>query len=404
MRDRSSRIQHPISRVTNPPLHQPPTINGFLVTSSERRSDLDWLRVGAIVMMLLFHCARFFNDEDWHVKNKQLSEGMGMFVGVVVQWLMPLFFMLSAMAIWYALGFRTNRQYLAERCKRLLIPFVFGTLALIPPQVYIERTTHGQFNGSFLQFYPHYFQGWYGFGGNFAWMGLHLWYLEVLFVFSLLLLPLFRLLRREGAKSVMARLGWLCEKPGAVFLLALPIGCMECLVNLQPGGIGRRDFGGWSPLTYLVFFCLGYLVACDGRCRAAMERHRVVAVILALAALTAGVLLGRSGHSSRAAGFAFLRAFHSWFCLVAMFGFGSRYLSFTNGALKYANEAVMPFYVLHQTVIVGLAYFLISWETGVIVKYAVLLLSAFAVMAAAYELAIRRLLVLRFLFGMKLRK
>jgi hypothetical protein len=327
-----------------------------------------------------------------------------MFVSVVVQWLMPLFFMLSAMAIWYALGFRTDRQYLAERCKRLLIPFIFGTLVLIPPQVYVERASHGQFSGSFFAFYPHYFEGWYGFGGNFAWMGLHLWYLEVLFVFSLLTLPLFRLLRRAAARGVVARVGSLCEKPAGIFALAVPIACMEWLVNLQPGGIGRRDFGGWSLLTYLVFFCLGYLVACDERCRAAMVRRRVVAVVLALATLTAAILLWRSGYSSRAVGSAFLRAFHSWFCLVAMFGFGSRYLSFSNTALKYANEAVMPFYVLHQTVIVVLAYFLIGWKAGVMAKYAVLFLTTFAIMAAAYELAIRRLPALRFLFGMKSRK
>jgi len=184
----------------------------------------------------------------------------------------------------------------------------------------------------------------------------------------------------------------------------LPIGCVEWLVNQQPDGVGRRDFGGWSLLSYLVFFCLGYVVACDGRCRAAMERHRVAAVVLALATLTASLFLVRSGYSSRAAGLAFLRAFHSWFCLVAMLGFGSRYLNSAYPALTYANEAVMPFYILHQTVIVVLGYLLISWEAGVMAKYAVLLLAAFTVMATAYELAIRRLSVLRFLFGMKLKK
>jgi len=352
-------------------------------------------------MMLLFHCARFFNDEDWHVKNGQLSDGMGVFVGVVVQWLMPLFFTLSAMAIYYALRFRSNRQYLAERCKRLLIPFVFGTLALIPPQVYIECATHGRFSGSFVAFYPHYFEGWYGFGGNFAWMGLHLWYLEVLFVFSLLTLPLFRLLRGAGAQRLIASLGRLCEKPGGIFALAVPIGGMELLVNLQPDGIGRRDFGGWSLLTYLVIFCLGYVVACDERFRKAMERQRVLALVCGVIAVAAGCVLARSGHPSRAPHMAFLRAFHTWFCLVAFLGFGSRYLSFSNAALKYATEAVMPFYILHQTVIVVLGYFLIGWAAGVAVKYVVLLFAAFVVIAAVYELAVRRLPALRFLFGMK---
>lgn len=124
---------------------------------------------------------------------------MDIFIGFLVQWIMPLFFILSAFSTYYALKARGPGTFIKERLKRLGIPFLLGTFVfLIPVQVYIERFTNGQFSGSFLQFYPHYFEGWYGFGGNFAWMGLHLWYLQVLLIFSLLVLPLFLLLNKSG--------------------------------------------------------------------------------------------------------------------------------------------------------------------------------------------------------------
>jgi hypothetical protein len=80
---------------------------------------------------------------------------------------------------------------------RLLVPLVVGTFTHIAFQVYLERLHKGEFSGSFFDFYPHYFDGMYGFGGNFAWMGLHLWYLEALFLFSLLCLPVFLWLKNS---------------------------------------------------------------------------------------------------------------------------------------------------------------------------------------------------------------
>ena len=180
----------------------------------ERRYDIDWLRVLAMLTIFLFHCARFFNYEDWHVKNNQLDFGMSVFVEIVSQWIMPLFFILSAISVYYALDHRNNRLFINERFKRLVIPLVFGIFVLVPPQVYIERVSHSQFAGSFVQFFPHYFDGLYGFGGNFAWMGLHLWYLEILFIFSLLTLPIFRYLRNRDNAKFHLQDGYFFQKAG----------------------------------------------------------------------------------------------------------------------------------------------------------------------------------------------
>ena len=191
------------------------------------------------------------------------------------------------------------------------------------------------------------------------------------------------------------------KKPGIIFLLALPIFFMELFVNQQPDGIGIRDFGGWSLLTYLIFFILGYLIASNMQFRESIEKHRKIALLLGVLTTISGFFLLEAGYSSRAYFFSFLRAFNSWFWLVAILGFGSKYLNFNNGLLKYSNEAVLPFYILHQTIIVIIGFYIASWDVGVIMKYLILSTVSFALIIALYDLVIKRVKVLRFLFGMK---
>lgn len=112
---------------------------------------------------------------------------------------MPLFFTISGVSTHFALRFYSARQFVAERLRRLLIPLLLGVFVIAPLQVYLERVSRKQFDGSFLAFYPHYFNALYleiGGAGNFAWMGLHLWYLLMLLVLSLIFLPVFTSLDR----------------------------------------------------------------------------------------------------------------------------------------------------------------------------------------------------------------
>lgn len=388
--------------------------SGEVKSKPERRYDIDWLRVLAMLSIFLFHCARFFNYDDWHVKNNQLDLGMSVFVSFVVLWIMPLFFLLSGEGSYFALSFRTSGKYITERFKRLVVPFLFGTfVVLIPLQVYIERVSHSQFVGSFIEFYPHYFDGFYALGGNFAWMGLHLWFLEFLFIFSLISLPLFLYLRNEAIKRRISRVAVFFKNPGAIFLLAVPLVIMELLVNLQPEGIGMRDFGGWSLVLYLIFFIYGYLIASDLNFKEAIERHRRIALVMGLITsilwITAWYYSDVLGHNFPSYSLAYIieaifRPSSSWFLLVAILGFGSKYLSFNNRVLKYANEAVLPFYILHQTVIVTIGFYIASWNASVIVKYLILSTLSFAVIVSIYDLLIKRNNWLRFLFGMRLKK
>ena len=142
---------------------------------------IDWLRFIAIIAIFLYHNSRFFDIEAWHVNNAETSTLATLFVGFINQWTMALFFVLAGASTYYALRSRTTLSYIRERVLRLLLPLVvLGWFILAPPQVYLERLTHSQFSGSFFQFYANYFNGFYmdvSSQGNFAWHGMHLWFL-----------------------------------------------------------------------------------------------------------------------------------------------------------------------------------------------------------------------------------
>lgn len=371
------------------------------MTREKRQYELDWLRVLATATVFFFHCARYFDREDWHVKNTQTTLGATIFIAVLSQWMMPLFFVLSAFSSYHALQRKTGGQYFSERIKRLAIPLVFGIFFLIPPQVYIERATHGQYAGTFSSFLPHYFDGWYGFGGNFAWMGLHLWYLLILFIFSLLTYPVLRFIGQGRGKALPEVLGRWAGKPGVLYWLALPLCLTEFFVNHHRQTIGQRVFGGWSLLCYLMVFLLAYLLAADERLIESAARQRYLSLLLvAIVTPTLMYLFFNRIRVSLLTG-SLLRGFNSWIWLMAILGFGRRYLRFETPFLRRANEAALPFYILHQTVIVIVGYLMLGWEGSALIEYPALIGISLAIILTTYEFLVRRSKPLRFLFGMK---
>lgn len=375
-----------------------------------RRHDLDWLRVLAILLIFVYHSSRPFDDmESWHVKNTQLTAAFDLFGVLGGLWIMPLFFMLSGAGVFFSLRSRTLEGFVRERFLRLVIPLItVGWFVLSPVQVYIERVTAtgyntAPFSGSFLAFLPQYFVGIYGMGGSFAWSGVHLWFLYWLYMFTLLGLPIFLYLMSEPGQRLVGWLAGLVERPGAIFLLALPLGLSEALVR---AGVGfDHEEGAWYLATHALLLFYGFLIVADERFDMAIMRHRWVAlglaVLMVATVLVAGLpsewaVLGAAAPTAES----LMKALAGWFSLVAVLGFGRRHLSAPHSSLRYAGEAVLPFYILHQPVIVLLAYIMLSWDLSIAAKYAIVLGAGFASIMLVYEFAVRRHNALRFLFGM----
>lgn len=373
----------------------------------ERRYDIDWLRFFAMCAVFLFHCARFFDDGGWHVKNEQASFGMTVFSNVLVQWIMPIFFVLSGVSTYYSLVTKQkNRAYLWDRFKRLIVPLVFAIFTMIPLQVYYERVSHWQFSGTIFDFYPHYFDGLYGFGGNFAWMGLHLWYLLFLFIFTFLAFPLFVFLRKPGGQQLIAKMADLFTKRGSIFLLFIFVAALDFgLMPNTPAGI--RDMGGWNLFTYLLLFIYGYIFAGDIRFKETFQAHRQAALIVAIVTLTllyywlVYVGMPYAGYNIGYFIFTAVRCLNSWCFLMALLGYSSKFLNFNNNLLKYTAQLILPFYILHQTVIITIGFYVVQWNTDITCKYLVISSSSLMVIMLLYEILIKRFYLLRFLFGMK---
>ena len=372
----------------------------------ERLYYLDWLRVLAILTVFIFHSTRFFDLEDWHVKNLARYLEAQIWVGFAANWMMPLIFVISGASLFYALDRGGAGRFFKDKVLRLLVPWLVGVFTASTLQVYLERRTHGQFFGSYFEFLPQYFDGIYtdvGLPGNFAWGGMHLWYLWVLFLFILISYPLLRWLKGPG-RGLLDRLGNLLSYPGAAYLLALPVLVVEALTSGTP--LGEIDPGGWDLPLYLPFFLSGFVLISSPRL---LERTRqwrwfyLATGALLLASFLLPVFgIGPSGLLAVWEDIdQFIATLSAWSWILAFFGLGMRYLNFTSPALKYANEAVLPFYVLHQTVLLAVGYFVVQWQIPDLAKWEAIVLISFALIMALYEYLVRRNNLLRVLFGMK---
>lgn len=370
-----------------------------------RRHDLDWLRVIAIVLLLFFHSAMPYVAEwDWHLKNAETSPLLMEANYFLSRWRMALLFLISGVGTAYALGFRPARGYLRERAKRLLVPLALGFLVIVPPQVYMERLAQGAAYRSFLEFWPSVLQGRPYPQGNTSWH--HLWFIAYLFLYSVAALPLFLYLRSGHGRRVRASIQARLAGP-ALYALGLPLGVV--LATLYVRWSGPQDIiHDWGHLVfYFGFFVFGYLLAeAEGAWRW-METNRRASLLLATASIVAINYLRWNdvepawGYNAGNAALQLLQGFNAWFWVLALLGFGRRHLSFRNGVLDYASEGIYPFYLLHQTVIVVVAFYVIRAPDGVWAKFWFTSLVSLALTVALYDLLVRPFRLTRFLFGMK---
>jgi len=368
---------------------------------------MDWLRIIAILAVFFYHSDKLFDYWGFHIKNAVTNLASSIHIVFFSQWMMPLFFVVSGAAIYLSLRTRKAGSFVKERILRILIPLVgIGIFVLAPPQVYLERISKGEFSGTFFQFYPHYFDGLYGFGGNFAFHGMHLWFLLDLFVFSLIALPLF-LPRGKTGESLISKLAILFEKPWALLLLFIPLAAVSILADVI--GMGwTREMGRWDMLSYLVFFIYGYLIFSSTKIQEVIRRYSVPALVVAVVSSVLelyfefGVNLPHI--FSVWTGILTLRAIVAWSWIIALLGLANRFLNFNNKFLEYGSEAVLPFYILHQTIIIIIGYYVIQWSMGTAPKFFIVVGLSFVGIMVIYDLLVRRINVLRFLFGMRLKK
>jgi glucans biosynthesis protein C len=389
---------------------------------------IDWLRIVAILAVFLFHVAHLFDlaasandlthDPMPSVRNNGSSVVLSGYVFFAYHWMMPLLFLLAGMTAWYSLRSRRSGQYLRERLERLLVPFLFAFLTLIPWNGYVSALNHGTFRGSFLSYYPvHFERTWKVLKMPQFHHGLialyqaswHLWFLGYLLTFSLLALPLFLRIRVYGQSPALMRLASLCEKPWGLTVLGLPIALIR--LSLDAAFPSYLD---WSDtVVFFALYVYGWLFMTDVRFTRAIANQAagwLVAGCLCFAGLLGTYSLGfltqwlsHPEYSWDYSLYQILEGILTWSWVMAIAGFGLRSLNFCNAALDYANEAALPFYIVHQPVILTIAFFVVQRQIGIGWKALVIALTAFTITTLIYEFIVRRTMVVRVLLGMKAR-
>lgn len=347
-----------------------------------RRHDIDALRALAFALLILYHLAMFYvADWDWHVKSVHLAEWLQPPMLFLNRWRMDLVFLVSGMASAFLLKPDRVGAFLWSRHNRLVLPLVFGILVVVPIQPYAQGVSNGLVQPGFWTFLGQYYTGhawpkdaFSGWEHGFTWN--HLWYLAYLWMYTLALALLAKPLASRVGRAFAARLtglrGW-----ALLVLPALPLFAWTELLQRAFPDNGDFIHDWYRNAMYFTVFLYGYLVARDAGFWAEATRLRRTALAIALPAFAAYFALVRIlpdevGEGMQALVWG-LRNLYVWTILLAILGWSHATLNRPFRWLPWANEAVYPWYMLHQSLIVGLGFFFAGWRLGPVAEPLVIL-------------------------------
>lgn len=367
-----------------------------------RRHDLDWLRVIVFGLLIFYHVGMFFVPWGFHIKNNIIYDWLRYPMLFLNQWRLPILFVISGMGTYYALSKRTGQQFAKERIKRLLLPLVVGMSFIIPPQVYIERISKEQFSGSYFDFWPlHAFTGIYP-EGNFSWH--HLWFLPYLLLFSLVLIPAFLYLRKNPENKFLVWIKNMVSSTPGLFVFIVPLFFIEAFMEpFFP--VTHALIGDWfAVVNYMTLFFYGFiLISVKETFWRTVENSRKLYLVCGITGFTTLMVIFIFFEDSTVIHFteAFVKVFNLWAWILVLFGYASAYLNRPSTALSYCNEAVYPFYILHQTVMLIICYYVMELDWNLLLKASILIVGTFGFSWVIYEFLIRRWKWMRPLFGLK---
>lgn len=366
-----------------------------------RRYDLDWLRVIVFALLIFYHVGMFFVPWGWHIKNNDISEGMRWPMLFLNQWRLPILFVISGMGTYYALSKRSLWQFNLERFLRLGIPLAFGMLLIVPPQIYFERLATNAFTGSYFSYITsEAFIGVYP-EGNISWH--HLWFLPYLFLYSLLLSPILVFLKNRHTKMIR----WLSKqlaKPFGFYIFVIPLYLIETLIEpFFP--VTHALIDDWFTfINFMVLFFYGFLlISCGSIFWEQIQLFKQKALWIGIVAFIIQTTIWVIGKDSIIIHFSegMVKVINLWSWILVIFGYAAKYLNRKSNILAYCNRAVYPFYILHQTITVGIGYYLMNLEWSITLKFIIMVLGTFLISWIIYHFIILKIRFLQPLFGLK---
>jgi glucans biosynthesis protein C len=376
--------------------------------SQERVHYLDWLKVLIVYGIVLFHVSLVFSLGAWLVSNHDHSLILTGFAGFTFPWGIPAMFLIAGADAWFGLGSRAVSDFVRKRFLRLLVPMVPGLMILSPLQRFISSHNPPPSIEGFWPFYVGFFREF-----HFDWTlqfvsryWLHLWFLGYLFVISVVCLPALRWLRGPGGQRFTSRLVTIAGRPGGLLLLAAPLALSQMALRWR-----FPAYQDWADVaTYTLAFLWGAVIFSERRFEAVIRgqiRWMMAGGVLAslgigiLALVTRSHPAGESDAPALMQGlYALLWSIYVWSWLHAVLYLGLRWLNFPNRVQRYAQESVLPVYVIHHPLVLLVASFVVTWNLGVWPKFLVILVTVAVLTLGIYEFGVRRWAITRLVFGL----
>ena len=378
--------------------------------TSQRQTYLDWLRIISILGVLFFHSAMPYVAEDgWHIKNHETSNLLMESNHFLHLFRMPLLFFISGTVSFYMMQRRSTLSFIGLRFRRLFIPLLVGMFIIVPPQIYMERLANG-YKGSFWDWYPSVFNFVPYPKGSFSWH--HLWFIAYLFLYDLVFAPVFGWMVSPKSERFKQRLAALAEGRW-VYLLMLPGIVWYALLSQKLPETNDLAHDGCYFVYWLLFLLAGFICILQPKLMDSLERNRRFALSIGFVSLMIWECMrwnkvepGNINWPFHGNLFTYmfiaLRPIIAWGWVLALVGYGKHYLNRKHAILNYLNQAVYPFYILHQTVIVLVVYYIVQTQNeSILSKYIYTVGITFFVSVLVYHLFVRPYAITRFLFGMK---
>lgn len=365
----SDRIVHLGSNLVDRNTSHQPTV------PAHRIHYFDWLRALAVFGVVAYHALLPFARDTWSIANDQQSATLLALLYVLESFGLAILFLIAGAGVRFALQRRTMRMFLAERGKRLLVPFVVGTLVVVPATSYIIVLHLGTFSGPFLAFLAVFPRNvWANIVANvglspeiLTYVGMHLWFLAWLFICSALALPIFALLSSSAGRTFVDLLGRLVRWRGVVLLLGVPLAVPRIILSGLPPA-----YSGWSLeafVWYGIVFVVGYVLYSDDRMIAAVRRDLwlalVVAVLGSYAFMSPGFVWRMLPQTYGSFPFWMgLMGITGWAWTLTILGVGIRAGFMQRPLPPLASEAALPAYVLHFPIVIGISALVVEWSLG----------------------------------------
>jgi len=372
-----------------------------------RRYDIDALRVIVFGLLIFYHLGMFFVPWDFHLKNSVTYDWLKYPMIFLNRWRLPLLFVISGIGTFFNITKRNGWNFVGERFMRLFIPLVVGMLLIVPPQVYFERLDAGQFYGNYFEFWiSSAFSGGAYPEGNISWH--HLWFLPYLLLYSIVLTPVFIYLRNHPQTWIIRKTKRLISCKFGLLLLVIPLMFWEIFLRPRfPSTHGLLD-DWYNHVNYGTLFFYGFLLmTVKDTLWENITKHRrmylICGVIIYILMTYIEFVAGYTPHkyTPNTLLFHLLWATFEWTWILVIISYAVVYLNKPSRKLSYTTEAVYPFYILHQSVIIALGFYLKNVEMCLFAKFSVMVIGTFGITWLIYEIGIRRHAWIRPLFGMK---